>query len=198
MKKIYMILAAMSLLTMSLNAQRLPAKNLGDFSFNPTGKASQKAPNGQFRMPSLGSGEYLLGPYTTDDFDATGISYGGYYSSGQSVAVMVELTREEFESHIGDTIIGFRFALAGSTATPVFDFMAWPASENYWDADHRHTWELGQLMSGNTNVVGEETFTESTVTFNQASDYGSTSITKNGVTISTTSGNLAQSYNPSN
>ncbi len=194
MKKIYMILAALSLLTMSLNAQRLPAKNLGDFSFNPTGKASQKAPNGQFRMPSLGSGEYLLGPYTTDDFDATGISYGGYYSSGQSVAVMVELTREEFESHIGDTIIGFRFALAGSTATPVFDFMAWPASENYWDVDHRHTWDLGQLMSGNTNVVGEETFTESTVTFNQASDYGSTSITKNGVTISTTSGNLAQSY----
>ena len=195
MKKIYMILAAMSLLTMSLNAQRLPAKNLGDFSFNPTGKASQKAPNGQFRMPSLGSGEYLLGPYTTDDFDATGISYGGYYSSDQSVAVMVELTREEFESHIGDTIIGFRFALAGSTPTAVFNFLAWPASENYWDADHRHTWDLGQLMSGNTNVVGEETFTESTVTFNQASDYGSTSITKNGVTISTTSGNLAQGYN---
>lgn len=194
MKKIYMILAALSLLTMSLNAQRLPAKNLGDFSFNPTGKASQKAPNGQFRMPSLGSGEYLLGPYTTDDFDATGISYGGYYSSGQSVAVMVELTREEFESHIGDTIIGFRFALAGSTATPVFNFMAWPASENYWDVDHRHTWDLGQLMSGNTNVVGEETFTESTVTFNQASDYGSTSITKDGVTISTTSGDLAESY----
>lgn len=186
MKKIYMILAAMSLLTMSLNAQRLPAKNLGDFSFNPTGKASQKAPNGQFRMPSLGSGEYLLGPYTTDDFDATGISYGGYYSSGQSVAVMVELTREEFESHIGDTIIGFRFALAGSTATPVFDFLAWPASENYWDADHRHTWELGSMMAGNTSSEPQTSTVTGPVdvTFTAASSATNT-LTNNEVTITT-------------
>lgn len=195
MKKIFMILAAITLLTMSLNAQLLPAKNLGDFSFNPTGVAYKYMPNGQFRMPSLGTGEYLLGPYNTDDFDATGISYGGYYSSDQSVAVMVELTREEFESHIGDTIIGFRFALAGSTPTAVFDFLAWPASENYWDVDHRHTWELGQLMSGNTAYGDDVTTTSTDVTFNQASDYGSTSVTKSGVTISTTSGNLASSYN---
>ena len=157
MKKIFMILAAITLLTMSLNAQLLPAKNLGDFSFTPTGIAYKYMPNGQFRMPSLGTGEYLLGPYNTDDFDATGISYGGYYSSDQSIAVMVELTRDEFESHIGDTIIGFRFALAGSTPTAVFDFLAWPASENYWDADHRHTWELGTLMSGNTSSSTETT-----------------------------------------
>ena len=195
MKKIFMILAAITLLTMSLNAQLLPAKNLGDFSFNPTGVAYKYMPNGQFRMPSLGTGEYLLGPYNTDDFDATGISYGGYYSSDQSVAVMVELTRDEFESHIGDTIIGFRFALAGSTPTAVFDFLAWPASENYWDADHRHTWELGQLMSGNTANGDDVTTTSTDVTFNQASDYGSTSVTKSGVTISTTNGNLASSYN---
>jgi len=159
MKKIYMILAAMSLLTMSLNAQRLPASRQGGNDLTPTGIAYKYMPNatGQFRMPSLGSGEYLFGPYTTDDFDATGISYGGYYNSAQQVTALVDLTREEFESHLGDTIIGFRFALAGSTATWVYDFMAWPGNDNYWDkADYRHTWDLGQLMSGNT---GSQTVT---------------------------------------
>ena len=73
MKKIYMILAAMTLLSMSLNAQKLPGKN-GIPNFTPTGTAYLYSPNGQFRMPSLGSGEYLFGPYATDDFDATGIS----------------------------------------------------------------------------------------------------------------------------
>jgi hypothetical protein len=186
MKKIYMILAAMTLLSMSLNAQLLPAKNLGDFSFNPTGKAYQKATNGQFRMPSLGTGEYLLGPYNTDDFDATGIGYGGYYSSDQSVLAMVELTRDEFESHIGDTIIGFRFALAGSTPTPVFAFYAWPASENYWDQDHLNTWELGSMMAGNTSSEPQTSTVTGPVdvTFTAASSTTNT-LTNNEVTITT-------------
>ena len=75
----------MTLLSMSLNAQRLPANKLGGFNFNPTGMAYKHAPTGQLRMPTLASDEYLFGPYTTDDFDATGISYGGYYTSAQEV-----------------------------------------------------------------------------------------------------------------
>lgn len=192
MKKLYMILAAMTLLTMSLNAQRLPADNLGNYNFNPTGKAFKHTPNGQFRMPSLGTGEYLLGPYNTDDFDATGISYGGYYNQDQAVVVMVELPRDEFESHIGDTIIGFRFALAGSTPTPVFDFMAWPASEMYWDADHRHTWELGQLMSGNVSDIGSGQSTSTrNVTVGPLNTWTTTrTYTVDGVTLTTSTGDL--------
>lgn len=197
MKKIYMILAAMTLLTMSLNAQRLPASRQGGNDLTPTGIAYKYMPTatGQFRMPSLGSGEYLFGPYTTDDFDATGISYGGYYNSAQQVTALVDLTREEFESHLGDTIIGFRFALAGSTATWVYDFMAWPGNDNYWDkADYRHTWDLGQLMSGNTGSTSQTLTTTRDVTFNP--QYSSSTVrtrTSNNVTITTANGDLAAS-----
>ncbi len=193
MKKIYMILAALSLLSLSLNAQLLPANQLGGFcDFTPTGKAYHKAPNGKLRMPTLASNEYLVGPYVTDDFDATGIGYGNYYSNDQSIAVMVELPREEFASHIGDSIIGFRFALAGSTATPVFDFMAWTRSANYIDVNNRHTWELADLVAGNTSS-STGTITNSTnATFEPSgsSQYYIRSKTVNGVTINSTAGDF--------
>lgn len=185
----------MTLLTMSLNAQRLPASRQGGNDLTPTGIAYKYMPNakGQFRMPSLGSGEYLLGPYTTDDFDATGISYGGYYNSAQQISALVDLTREEFESHLGDTIIGFRFALAGSAATWVYDFMAWPGNDNYWDkADYRHTWDLGQLMSGNTGSTTQTLTTTKNVTFNPQSSWSTVrTMTVDNVTITTTTGDLA-------
>ena len=148
-------------------------------------------------MPTLGSSEYLFGPYTTDDFDATGVGYN-YYSQAQAVGVYSTLPRSEFEEHLGDTIIGFRFALAGSSTEYVYNFNVVPTSENYIITGSALSWNLGELMSGNTTQTGSETTTVITpvdVTFNQAYDYGSTSISKNGVTITTTSGNLAQSYN---
>lgn len=194
MKKIYMILAAITLLTMSLNAQKLPGKN-GIPNFMPTGTAYLYSPNGQFRMPSLGSGEYLFGPYTTDDFDATGISYAGYYNAAQDITTVVMLDRNEFEEHLGDSIIGFRFALAGSQKVNVSNFVLYPVDESTVYSSEGYTWNLGQLMSGNTAIGDDVTTTPTDVTFNQASDYGSTSVTKGGVTISTTNGNLASSYN---
>ena len=172
----------MTLLSMSLNAQRLPANKLGGFNFNPTGMAYKHAPTGQLRMPTLASDEYLFGPYTTDDFDATGISYGGYYTSAQEVTALVQLPSSEYASHLGDTIIGFRFALAGSTATRVYNFMAWPGNDEYWDQSaYRHTWELGAI-GHNTGGTPTTVTTTTDVTFTVASSSTNT-LTNNGVTI---------------
>ena len=192
MKKIYMILAALTLLSMSLNAQLLPANQLGGFDRTPTGKAYLKAPNGQFRMPTLNSNEYLLGPYTTDDFDQTGLGLGAYYSSAQMPAYMVELTRDEFASHIGDSIIGFRFALAGSTA--VYNFYSWTASASWFDAANRHTWELSDFLASNTSSETGTATTSTNVTFSP--EYSSSVVytkTVDNVTLNTTSGDLGYS-----
>ena len=165
MKKIYMILAAITLLSMSLNAQRLPAELPGGLSFSPNGKATLVNHNkGQFRMPTLGSDEYLLGPYITDDFDATGIGYSGYYNAAQKILTTVELDRSEWESHLGDTIIGFRFALAGTTATRVYDFQALPYYGSVWDTDNQHIWSLGDLMSGNTTTTTQTVTAHNAIT----------------------------------
>lgn len=174
MKKIYMFLAAITLLSMSLNAQRLPANMPGGLNFNPNGTATLVNHNtGQLRMPSLGTDEYLLGPYTTDAFDATGIGYSGYYNAAQQITTTVQLDRSDWESHLGDTIIGFRFALAGSTATRVYDFQALPFGGSTWDTQNQHIWSLGDLMSGNA------TSTTQTVTAH------------NAITIYISNGNLS-------
>lgn len=164
MKKIYMILAAMSLLTMSLNAQLLPDKQRsGSRNATPTGIAYQYTPNSQFRMPSLGSGEYLFGPYTTDEFDATGASLYNLYNRAQNVTAVVDMTRSEFEEHLGDQIIGFRFALAGSTPVQVYDFGMYPANDDQY-ADESTVWNLGTLMGGNTSSSTETTTAHSDIT----------------------------------
>lgn len=186
MKKIYMILAAMSLLTMSLNAQLLPAFNKqAATDFTPTGIAYKYMPNakGQFRMPSLGSGEYLFGPYTTDDFDATGVGFN-YYNQAQSVGIFADMDRSEFESHLGDTIIGFRFALAGSSTEGVYSFAIVPTSANYIATDQIQSWNLGTLMGGNTSTQTETTTAPVDVTFTSASS-ATYSLTNNNVTITT-------------
>lgn len=189
MKKIYMILAAITLLSMSLNAQLLPANQLGGFDRTPTGKAHLKAPNGQFRMPTLNSDEYLVGPYITDDFDQTGLGVGAYYSSAQAPLYMVELTRDEFASHIGDTIIGFRFALAEETA--VYNFYSWTASASYFDQANLNTWALSDFVTGNT---GTETNTvTNTNDVSITGEYSSSVVrskTVDNVTINTTTGDL--------
>lgn len=191
MKKIYMILAATTLLTMSLNAQRLPGKN-GIPNFMPTGTAYKYTPNGQFRMPTLNSGEYLLGPYTTDDFDDTGISFANYYSTDQDITSVVILNRSEFEEHLGDEIIGFRFALAGSQTVNVSNFVLYPSDESSFYSDQGYTWNLGQLMSGNTSSTETGTTTTTTdVTVGPLNTWTTTyTYTVDGVTLTTSSGDL--------
>ena len=185
MKKIYMILAAMTLLSMSLNAQKLPGKN-GIPNFTPTGTAYLYSPNGQFRMPSLGSGEYLFGPYATDDFDATGISYAGYYNAAQDITTVVMLDRSEFEEHLGDSIIGFRFALAGSQSVNVSNFIVYPVDESTVYSSEGYTWSLSQLMSGNVSSQTETTtgYNDITITIpNYYIDFNSILVQSNGTTV---------------
>jgi len=196
-----MILAALSLLSMSLNAQLLPDKHKGGFrSATPAGMAYLYTPNGQFRMPSLGSNEYLFGPYITDDFDATGASLYDFYTRAQDVTIVVDMLRSEFEEHLGDQIIGFRFALAGSNPVQVKDFGLYPANDEQY-ADESTVWNLAALMSGNTGT-GESTTTTTTtdVTFTAGTDnVNSNTITKNNVTITnirSTTSNNSFSYNP--
>lgn len=189
MKKIFMILAAITLLTMSLNAQKLPGKN-GIPNFMPTGTAYLYSPNGQFRMPSLGSGEYLFGPYTTDDFDATGISYAGYYNAAQDITTVVMLDRNEFEEHLGDSIIGFRFALAGSQSVNVSNFVLYPTDESTVYSSEGYTWSLGQLMSGNVSSDGQTSTSTRDVTISLNTYATTHTTTVDGVTLTTSSGDL--------
>ncbi|MBQ9576066.1 MAG: hypothetical protein IJV11_04230 [Muribaculaceae bacterium] len=192
MKKIYMILAAMTLLSMSLNAQRLPADKLGGFDFKPTGTARLFTPGGQFRMPSLGSGEYLFGAYTTDDFDATGIGMAGYYNQAQWVRSTIMFDLSEYQEHLGDSIIGFRFALAGSSTVNVQDFGIYPTSQNWFASDQYQIWNLGTLMSGNTNVIDQGATGTSTrdVTISLNTYTTTYTTTVDGVTLTTSSGDL--------
>jgi hypothetical protein len=188
MKKIYMILAAITLLSMSLNAQWLPEKHKsGSRNHNYTGMAYLYTPNNQFRMPSLNNGEYLFGPYLTDDFDATGASLYNLYNQAQDLTVVVDMLRSEFEEHLGDSIIGFRFALAGSSPVRVYDFGAYFANdEEYAGDDDNYTWNLGQIVAGNTNTETQTTTVTGPVdvTFTSANSATNT-LTNNEVTITT-------------
>lgn len=195
MKKIYMILAAMTLLTMSLNAQRLPANFVGGTDFTPTGKAHLAEPGSMLRMPTLASDQYLLGPYVTDDYDVTGTCYANYYTQGQAITTVVVLDKAEYESHLGDTIIGFRFALTGSSSAVVSDFLTYPYGEAF-DNDHVNIWNLGELTAGGNVHIddsgsGGSTTTSTDVTVGPLNTWTTTrTYTVDGVTLTTTTGDL--------
>ena len=119
MKKIYMILAAMTLLSLSLNAQLLPTYKAANKSLVAAEKGAnqgQSTNNGGFRAPlkvNLADNEYLLGAYNTDAFGTTG--YGLYSTTSYgAVDVSTILNRSEVEEFLGDEIIGYRFATTGS------------------------------------------------------------------------------------
>ena len=106
MKKIYMILAAVSLLSLSLNAQ--------DFlTMNPVGVAPSQTINRAPQRIDLPAGQYLVGPYTTDAYDANGIgaiSLGS--TAGAPMQVGVLLNPEDFQDYLGYNIVAFRAAFA--------------------------------------------------------------------------------------
>lgn len=203
MKKIYILTAVFALLTLSLNAQMLPefqrlkADNTQVTELRNGHHLSASAASSNLgtsmRAPKkvLNEGEYYVGPYTTDDFSTNGLGFANQYNQDQSILLGTILNRSEFEEHIGDKIVGFRFALAGTGVLPVFEFAMLPYHDDdssiYFDQDNMKEWGMEEW--------NQPTTTTSTVTFNQANDYGTTSVTKDDVTISCTNGNLAQSYN---
>lgn len=142
MKKIYMILAAITLLSMSLNAQLLPsaqkykAINKAQISGQDKGQPAQS--NGALRAPyryNAADGEFLVGPYTTDDFGTTG---KGLYSSTYSypygrVDITAILDRSEIEQYIGQQIVGYRFATTGTVSC--YSFIVSTEGPNHWVND---------------------------------------------------------------
>ncbi|MBR7013165.1 MAG: hypothetical protein IKI10_09770 [Muribaculaceae bacterium] len=146
MKKIYMILAALTLLSMSLNAQNSQTKATASTKGQPTGEISQfkgfsfndmvrgikgmssilpecnpngNSSSGPMRAPlMINSDEYTVGPFEGSNFDDDGgLGFGALYPQNQDIRVATILDRSEFAQHAGDQIVGFRFALAGQTST---------------------------------------------------------------------------------
>ena len=146
MKKIYMILAAMTLLSMSLNAQMLPYKAIGKESvYQDKGKPASTA--GHFRAPAkinTADGEFLVGPYTTDYYSTTGKGLYSTTSSGR-VEVSTVIPRSDIEQYIGQEIVGYRFATVGGTVS-CYSFLVEGEGPNYY-IDDLYNWNI--QSSGN-------------------------------------------------
>lgn len=166
MKKIYMILAAMALLTLSLNAQLLPSaqktliSNNKSFrevpsSFKAPNAASLKMMNGKtfstspLRVNSnaplranLGEGEYILGPYTSDAYDSSGwgLTSVTTVSSAAGIMIGVDMELSEYQDYLGDEIVGYRFATIGTAY--IYEVFVLPMSEQYLSTDNMIEWSL--------------------------------------------------------
>lgn len=139
MKKIYiMILAAFTLLTLSLNAQvgaPAPEYKVG----NKT--SSSMHSGGPLRAPArfnAADGEYYVGAYTTDYFSTTGKGLLSTTGDGL-VEVSTEIPRSAVEQYNGQEIVGFRFATIGKVN--VYSFLIEGVGPNYW-VDDLYYWDL--------------------------------------------------------
>ena len=167
----------MTLLSMSLNAQvntqtkakPLSKTQVATFNFNKMLRGikgmesilsvSGQA-NGQFRAPLRYDADLFntLGPFSGDNFDY-GIGFPEAYPEGpQDILVTTVLNRSEYESHIGEQIVGFRFALWGDATktVKVSDFITYPMNSNSgFDQNHLYEWTLADL-EGNEPPSGDE------------------------------------------
>lgn len=201
MKKLYMILAAFTLLSLSLNAQRLPNHMSGTtqqaaLSASPTGTVVNK---GQSRAPlRLNEGEYTMGPFEGDNLWQGGIGYVNY-PDPQWVLASAVLNRDEFIGHEGDTIVGFRFALAGDPNQTVrlSEFSSIFLSQNgYFNFDNSYFWPIASIgnNSGNIETITTESFQDIVITLPHDLNVRSITLTRsdanditwNSLTASTT------------
>lgn len=149
MKKIYIFTAVLALLTLSLNAQvansaqKYKANNKAQISGQDKGQPAQS--NGAMRAPNrynAADGEFLVGPYTTDDYSTTGkglYTYDFDYSYGRT-EVSTVIPRSEIEQYIGQEIVGYRFATVGGT-TSCYSFLVEIEGPNLY-IDDLYTWNL--------------------------------------------------------
>ena len=146
MKKIYIFTAAMTLLSLSLNAQMLPYKAIGKESvYQDKGKPASTA--GHFRAPAkinTADGEFLVGPYTTDDFSTTGKGLYNTTNSGR-VEVSTVIPRADIAQYLGQEIVGYRFATVGGTVS-CYSFLVEGEGPNYY-IDDLYNWNI--QSSGN-------------------------------------------------
>ena len=141
MKKIYIFTAVLALLTLSLNAQMLPYKAIGKESvYQDKGKPASTA--GHFRAPAkinTADGEFLVGPYTTDDFSTTGKGLYNTTSYGQ-VEVSTVIPRADIAQYLGQEIVGYRFATVGGTVS-CYSFLVEGEGPNYYIND-LYNWNI--------------------------------------------------------
>ena len=166
----------MSLLTLSLNAQvansahKFKAGHKIHLTDNSKGqplvegKCLDAAPlvvkgkNGQpLRSPAkvnTADGEFLVGPYTTDDFSTTG---KGLYNSTFSypsgrIDITAVLDRSEIEQYIGQEIVGYRFATTGTVSC--YSFVISIEGPNHW-VDDLHVFNI-QSSGSYVDVTGTQ------------------------------------------
>ena len=116
-------------------------------SSNPNGSSTS---SGSMRAPlKINSDEYLVGPYTTNDFSTNGYGFpDAYGGNGQQIYIFSDMSRSDFEQYDGDEIVGFRLALAGSSSQTayLYEFYSWPYSTNgYFENANRHTWSIPEF-----------------------------------------------------
>ena len=131
MKKIILFSMAATLLSLSLNAQLVPDNSqlLGNAMKNGVSNASFAASHGKFG--ALGTDEYCLGPFTNYTTDYSKDSFHlDNYTQGE-VFAGVQMTKSEIQDHLGDQIVGYRFAVASQTK--VYKFFCYVGSGGYID-----------------------------------------------------------------
>lgn len=207
----------MSLLTMSLNAQDGKLKEATSLRLQPSSKTVKgfmeqpitinelvrgikgmssildNSQSGPSRAPQkINSNEYLVGPYTTNDFSTDGQGFPGVYGgNNQQAYIFTDLARADFADHDGEELVGFRFALAGNSSQTavLYDFMAWPyGASGYFESANQHTWSISQL-AGAQAVIGDISIQANNgyVGFKSITVYsGSTVITQWNATTNTT------------
>ncbi len=109
--------------------------------------------NGSWRAPlKVNADEYTVGPFTGDNISSTALGFGSQYYDPQWVTITTELARSEFENHIGDEIVGFRFALGGNTSRvhDVSNFTVIPRTASGLDDNNAYNWKLADLTPGST------------------------------------------------
>ena len=114
---------------------------------DPNGSSTS---SGSMRAPlKINSDEYLVGPYTTNDFSTSGYGFpdanGG---NGQQIYIFSDMSRSDFEQYDGDEIVGFRLALAGNSSQTayLYEFYSWPYSTNgIFENANRHTWNIPEI-----------------------------------------------------
>ena len=140
MKKIYMILAAMSLLSLSLNAQVILERTA---QTDPNAPASFQAINRAPQKIDLPSGQHLVGPYTTDAFDTNGAGMPDY-TGKQLIGVMLEPA--DFEQYLGCNVVAFRAAY--TQENDVYDYFIYQMKLN---EDSTYTMGAKQMLTPEYN-----------------------------------------------
>lgn len=183
--KIYMILAAFALLTLSLNAQQVAQvrldkhqlssvqlKDLGKLGkpqaaqvrFNDVVRGSIQGmagilPNGAMRAPMRydATQYFTVGPFDGDNFDY-GYGFPSAYDANQDITIVTQLQSSEYEDHYGDSIVGFRLALYGdgNKMAKVDEFVVRPSTATTIYTADGYAWALKDLTYVNPQGGDDE------------------------------------------